>query len=561
MNDVKFANYLRKLRTKEGITLFQLSNKLEISEKTLCDWESGISMPDEEYLHRLAIFFEKETEELIDYSAKYKTPKIEETNINIIAGNPTKSGSYVCTWWNQSGAAAGMNITGEGLSEWRDALCYEGVFGETNYYHIVPEELRKGLIFLLDDGWDLPPKTNPNTDDARQLYGAVDPDETKFGQFGNTPEERLKGISDKLKEMGYSGLGLWISPQQSSLETNITDSRLYWEERAKWCHNAGVLYWKVDWGKEDNNDEYRKMMTECAHKYAPSLIVEHAIIQKPCTHNNYYGFFLKERAERVKYQMSFCDAYRTYDLLEPFDKICTLQRAHEAFMCQNKNASGLALVNAENMYTIAAALGCTIGIMNYTHETAPCIKWHHMAPPFSINDGTYAYSEEFLEDTYYFEKEVCGWAPCKERFVHESAPAIMARNCPIPKVTSCGYEKPFVLASKNPQTRAYSVATIRRTVDPNRNLYFLADVDLYDAETDAPIGVFGIFNSLNIYFNNNISEHTRVLAQSFDSNNALDITDIVTIEKNSIQIDGKHLRILGKGNSDSPDPALVIKLV
>ncbi len=561
MNDMKFANHLRKLRTKKNITLFQLSSKLEVPEKTLCDWESGLSLPDEKDMHKITVFFNIKSEELMDYTTKHKTPQIKETNINIITGNATTSGSYVCTWWNQSVAAAGMKLTGEGLSEWRDALCYEAIFGETNYYHIVPKELRKGLIFLLDDGWDLPPQTNPNTDDSRQLYGAVAPDEIKFAQFGNTPEKRLKGISDKLKEMGYSGLGLWISPQQSSLEKNITDDRQYWVKRAKWCHNAGVLYWKVDWGKEDNNDDYRKMMTECVHKYAPGLIVEHAIIQKPCTHNNYYGFFLKERAERVKYQMTFCDAYRTYDLLEPFDKTCTLQRAHEAFMSPDKEATGLALVNAENMYTIAAALGCTIGIMNYTHETAPCIKWHHISPPFSVNEGTYVHSEEYLEDTYYFEEEVCGWAPCKERFVHESAPAIMARNCPLPNVTACGNEKPFVLASKNPKTNAYSVATIRRTIDPNKNLYFLADVDLYDVDKDAPIGVFGIFNSLKIYFNSDINENVRILAQCFDSNNALDITDIVTIDRNSIHIDGKHLRILGKGESNSPDPALVIKLI
>lgn len=80
--------------------------------------------------------------------------------------------------------------------------------------------------------------------------------------------------------------------------------------------------------------------------------------------------------------MKFSDVYRTYDLLDPFDKVCTLQRAHEALLCTDEGV-GLGLVNGENMYTINAALGLTAGIMNYNKDTENCILWQRIAPPFA----------------------------------------------------------------------------------------------------------------------------------------------------------------------------------
>jgi len=478
----------------------------------------------------------------------------KETDINLIPKESSVTGNYLCTWWNQSKAAAGLGLTGVGLSEWRDALSQEAIF-DADYYHILPKDLIGGLIFLLDDGWDLPLET-PNDDIHRPVYGAVDPDIVKFSRFGNTPEERLKGISDKLKEMGYAGLGLWISPQESSL-FEAKSAVEYWEERAKWCHNAGVLYWKVDWGAHDYDDEYRKIITEAAHRYAPGLMVEHAVVQKPCTHNNYSENFTEERAARVKYQMEFSDVYRTYDILEPFENVCTLQRAHEALLSANKEARGLGLINAENIYFIAAALGFTTGIMNNTPSTAPCIKWHRIAPPFGINESTYNFSEQRLEDSLYFETEICSWAPCVDRTVRESAPAIMARGCPLPSVKPCSNDAPYIIASKNPKTNAYSVASIRRTVDPNQAVYFLSDVTVTEADINAPIGTFGIFNSLTIEFSSPLSKKSKVIAQNLNEDTAVDITDFVTINANSIQIDGKLLRKIGQ----SKDPAVVIKIV
>ena len=59
--------------------------------------------------------------------------------------------------------------------------------------------------------------------------------------------------------------------------------RTGWEERARWCHEAGVMYWKVDWGRGAADGNYRRMMTECVRKYAPALKIEHALVRQPAS--------------------------------------------------------------------------------------------------------------------------------------------------------------------------------------------------------------------------------------------------------------------------------------
>ncbi len=490
---------------------------------------------------------------------------IKNTDINLIPPHGTLTGNYVCTWWCQTSAAEAINNGSTGSSKIRDALNQEFVFDEEKYYHPINKEERADLIFLLDDGWDIPIGAH---DDGRQnfYYGSVEPDSVKFSRFGDTPKERLKGMSDKIKEMGYAGLGIWISPQECGREEFKTGSpREYWETRAKWCSYAGILYWKVDWGAHDYDDDYRKLISECAKKYAPDLLVEHAVVQKPLSHNHGdIEKFLADRAMRTKKQMEFSDVIRTYDVLEPFDKVCTLLRSHEALVCSEmENHSGKGLINGENLYAVCAALGLTTGIMNYNKEALACINWQKIAPPFGIFEGKYNYSDEILSDTLFFDSEICEWAPCKGRTVVEKAPAIMSRGCPLPDVNKLMENAPYVLASKNPKTGAYSIATIPRTVDPIRNAYFLADITAKEVDPRKPIGVFGIFNTLTIEACDTISDSVRILAQDLLDKSAYDITEYATVTDNTITIDGKILRYIGKiarGHNDQSEPSVVIKI-
>lgn len=486
---------------------------------------------------------------------------LKKTDITLIPLEGAVTGDYLCTWWNQSGAADGLGLV-DGM---RDALCQEAIFDTEKYYHHAEKEMRKGLIFLVDDGWDIPLGTVYDGS-HNDLYGAVAPCEKKFSRFGNTPAERLRGMCDKVKEMGYAGLGLWISPQMSTIRGDDEcedDHVAYWEKRAQWSHDAGVLYWKVDWGRHDADDSYRALISGCVRRVAPEIFVEHAVVQKPLTHNHGEDF-PEHRAARVRKQMIFSDVYRTYDVLDPFERVCTLRRAHEALLAADLPVhSGRGLINGENIYSVTAALGLCTGIMNYNKEAKACLNWHRIAPPFSIFEGEYRYSDNELCDSLFFDTEKCSWAPCKARTVKESAPAIMARNCPLPIVEPVSDNEPFVIASKHPETDAYSVAALKRTVDPMKEVWFLADVEIEDASVDAPIGVFGVFNTLTIGFDEPFPDDGKVLCEDLCGGGAYDITALVKIEDEKVTLDGKLLRYIGKinrGHGDWSAPSVVIKI-
>ena len=82
-----------------------------------------------------------------------------------------------------------------------------------------------------------------------------------------------------MKDLGWRGLGLWVSPQSvgENWSFNLPRERAYDELRRKmeWCGEAGVAYLKVDWGARDGDIEYRRRMSELARELAPGMLVEH----------------------------------------------------------------------------------------------------------------------------------------------------------------------------------------------------------------------------------------------------------------------------------------------
>ena len=206
---------------------------------------------------------------------------------------------------------------------------------------------------------------------------------------------------------------------------------------------------------------------------------------------------------------------------------------------------------------IAAALGCTTGIMDYTKEMEACIRWQRSAPPFSTFDAEYKCSEEILTDNYFYDANI-RWVQCGGKYFEESVPAVMARNCELPEVKQCGEQRPFVAASKNPITGVYSIATYRRTVDPNGTFIALADVTLKIDEADALVGIFGVFKSLSIECAAGFPEDFRVYAQNLLDDQSIDITEFVRMEGRRITLDGRDLRMIGR--IPEGDPALAIKI-
>ena len=70
---MEFKDRLKVLRSKKNISQQQLADVLHISRSVIAKWETGIALPNDEYLSELAEYFEIKKEELID---NYKTETV-----------------------------------------------------------------------------------------------------------------------------------------------------------------------------------------------------------------------------------------------------------------------------------------------------------------------------------------------------------------------------------------------------------------------------------------------------------------------------------------------------
>lgn len=265
--------------------------------------------------------------------------------------------------------------------------------------------------------------------------------------------------------------------------------------------------------------------------------------------------------------LPYSDYFRTYDIQLPFEDSATLNRVH-CLLADNDDdmmCGSLGKVNIETCAYLAAALGFNLGIMRHNRETEAALRWQRIAPPFSVSEGKYIYSKEILTDNLYLEYSRISWLPeAANKTYNMSAPAVMVRNTVLPYVETKGSDKPFITASLNPKTGAYSIAAVRRNIDPNHMIIVPAKVTCYPESIDAPIGVFGVFDKLILSFKEDIHEGAKVYAQCLLKNEAADITDRVQINGNTLMVDGKDIRYFGKDKHDYTetfDPAVLIKII
>ena len=351
--------------------------------------------------------------------------------MNLIPEASSACYDYMCTFANQRLPAQELGVTGEGASELRDSLTDETLFGKRNYYHPFDGADRAALYLMVDDGWDVPMGT-ANLAGAPNLFGWCDPDPEKFPNYGKTPAERLKTLCEKTKALGYAGLGLWISPQMRFEDANapssLDEARKYWSERARWCHEAGISYWKIDWGVRCSEVDYRRMLTEVAREFAPGLIVEHAVCQPPFSQMG----DIEHRRALTKALLPYSDVFRLYDIIPPFEDSSMLARLDEALSAGASPQYGAkGILNAEVCAEICAAMGCAAGVMKAPAAGGlmrACLRWHRIAPPYGIFGGVYRKSNEYLTDEFYFERDPANWVHVKGQTLTESAPAIMARD-------------------------------------------------------------------------------------------------------------------------------------
>lgn len=173
-----------------------------------------------------------------------------------------------------------------------------------------------------------------------------------------------------------------------------------------------------------------------------------------------------------------------------------------------------------------------------------------------------------LTDSYDYPKNPVRWVPVGGRMIRETAPAVMARGCALPTVDPVGKEKPYVLASRNPHTGAYAIASIRRNIVPNPMTVVPADVSWELEDMDAFVGVFGYFESLTLVYPQEIPAGCRIFAQNLMDDEAQDITGQVQTEGCRLTIPGRTIMQTGVCNyayrdmrgQKMSDPMLLIRM-
>ena len=476
---------------------------------------------------------------------------------NLIKNTVNTSPDYYCTWQTQLYLSDNGGPHGQ-----RKNMTEAGLFGNEKgqgwaYFY---EDARQDLFLVMDDSWDVP------FEDYEKYYGSLILDKGKFPEScnSNNTVKNLKNLTDKIKSLGWKGLGGWVCAQESEVyqKTSIEE---YWKERLLWAKEAGFSYWKVDWGKSDSDFEFRKMLTDSGHKYAPELIIEQAKVQE---------------------SIPVCDVFRTYDVPAIMSIPRTMNKCADTLMhtCEEGYKG---IINCEDEVYFAAALGCAMGIMRHPmtgnlpngepdlsfpqmhrnlktkiKEITRAVRWHRMAPAFGVNKEETYISDTMLCDRWQIENqlaEIETWWNFRDGDVLEdTAPSAITRGIKLPLVEADenGFI-PFIVASKNPNGTV-SVATLGRT---NERDYFIPHCKVeIDADNSKMFGIFGEYEKLII----NVSYNTRKIklyAQDISDCECEDITELAELKDGKIIIDGALIHRLGtkmNGAGDTSEPGLVV---
>lgn len=488
-----------------------------------------------------------------------------------------KSGqkSYYCTWLAQNfiaselgekRAAVRPEFTGDqGADCARDKINEHMVFGKGGMAQV---NARADLYLVLDDGWDVPYHTDPSV--HKDYFGSLEVNEVRFPNAEGDPANRLKSLNERAKSCGWKGLGIWVAAQKCGKDYNLpfteTD-KAYWQERILWCKQAGVTYWKVDWGTCEHDNAFRQFLTAAAAELYPELTIEHAICCPPVNGNTEelqrgaVGRFRddEEISGISKQAGAYSEVFRTYDVTPPFSVASTLDRA--AYLLPY--AKGY--LNVEDELYLAAALGCQMGVMRSVYgkvlddwddsdrlqEIDAALAWQKLSPPFA--GGNVETSKEVLADEWTFQDNEFWYQPINGRTIRQGAPAVVSRNAPLPEVYA-GKEgaKPFVVCAFHPSS-AYSAAVLPRTLNGKRD-YVGGKIICSLPDMPEKIALFGSAESFEFKWQGRAASVTAV---SLLGGNELEMP--LSEAGNRVYIDAEQIKKIWKAD-DKSAPAVLFTI-
>lgn len=171
-----------------------------------------------------------------------------QSHKSLVPGKPSDVPDYFSTWNIQ-----GYVVSYDGPATPR-VMTEQYMFGDgtlEGWTRFFPD-FREDLIFLMDDSWDI-----PVNDHRSEIMGEARLDKERFPSCNGN----LRKLVHKTKRAGWKGLGGWICAQEASTAPDASNSEAYWTARLKENHRAGMAYWKVDFGRQENNQPWREELT------------------------------------------------------------------------------------------------------------------------------------------------------------------------------------------------------------------------------------------------------------------------------------------------------------
>lgn len=507
--------------------------------------------------------------------------------IDLVPSAPADAANYWCTWyaqnyWQQRGGEI-TDFDQINNPNAREEISYDHLFNQSDGWATtyLPRG-RSDYFFLIDHGWQTKEETERTVDGGQPFYSLqIDPRDFKEFAHSN-PAESLRLFNAAIIQLGWRGLGLWVRGTVTA-----EAARTFVE----WSRHAGIEYWKIDGGGIEDFPAYR-----IKQEIYPELQLEY--INGTGPFNEYW-----DDADRSKYPSPFdigqkkqqsmlhilqnTDVFRTYDVAPLLFSTITMQRVNDILKQTQNDSRYIGILNIQDDPQVAAGMGCLIATKrhsNYGERTLNGEDFHHqmrgnrlvqkrmneierfgrwqrIAPAFAAGIGSFEASPHDLVDSYPHTKRDTWFKPVYGQTVYQSAPAIMARNLPLPIVETKG-EAPYVMASTYPNGPT-CIATEGRVLPSNQWFEPRASVTVEIADSTQPIGVFGHYEQLTFIFPESVDSNAKIWAQDLLATVATDVTTSVKINGNRVTLPGSLIDTIGTAAGDPGDisvPGLVLKL-
>jgi hypothetical protein len=193
-------------------------------------------------------------------------------------------------------------------------------------------------------------------------------------------------------------------------------------------------------------------------------------------------------------------------------------------------------------------------------EARRMLRWQRIAPPFAAGACPVYVSDDILYDTGFVNDT--WFMPKFNSSITQAGPAAVSRGIPLPVVTAAEGDIPFTAAGRN-TNGAVGIVTLGREDSLKRHyVNRMTNVTVNVGDPNSTIGVFGVYGSLILMFDSDITNKT-IWAQDLLANTAEDVTKQVSLEGNTLIIPGVLIDKIGTSCNpmgNNCEPGLVVQI-